>query len=216
MRHLPAPHFAAAVCLVMLGLMAGAGITATPQEVRLRELPLAEEGETVVVTGIVVDLWKADSGTETLVLMDLSDNSSARMIWRMAGASPSPSTAVSIGDEIRACGEVSPSQVPPVLFVSGADFCLVRPSKIVLSVGTLADHWSVFEGDTISITGTLRYDSVSGLRLCDPTTQDSVAIRWTGDPNPLLGRAVHVTAIMRMDTRVLALILNVQEIEPSV
>jgi len=212
-----APKCLAALSVVLLSVMMFLGSTSEPPEVAMRDLAGMDDGEAVQVKGVVSDMWKSDSGSESLVLTDLSDNSSAKVVWLSEGG-PGPSEMLSIGDEACVLGEVSLAQIPPVLFVRDGDFWLVTPCEDVMSLETLSACWALFEGDTIKVAGNLFIDPSGGLfRLCDPEMRHSIQVRWAeGDLPALIGMPVLVTGVLRMDTRTLSLVFFADDISALV
>lgn len=203
--------------VILLSTMMFMGSTSEPPEVAMKDLASLEDGEAVRIRGVVSDMWRADSGSETLMLFNLTDNSSAKVVW-VSGGGPGPSETLSIGDEAGMSGEVSVAQIPPVLFVRGADFWLLTPSEDILSLATLSSCWELFEGDTIRIAGNLFADPSGGpFKLCDSKMEHSVQVRWAkGDLTTLIGQPVLATGALRMDTRTLSLVFLADHISATV
>lgn len=212
-RLLVAPRVLALISIALLGIMMLMGSLSEPSEVTISELAALDEGDTVSLRGVLVDMWRADSGSETLLLVDLSDNSTVRVIWLPCGG-PTPSETVSIGDEVRVQGDVSPAQMPPVVFARGHAVWLVRPSEAVISVWALSDHWALFENDRIRVAGVLSLDpSTRSFRLCDPDMQHTVLLRYSDEGILALnGERVLTTAVLRMDARTMSLVLVAEEL----
>jgi hypothetical protein len=168
----PKPTASLLACL--LGSMLVLAGTSSPPHVTISSLNAIEEGTTVYVSGLLVSLWRYDTGTESLLLADPSDGSTVKVICAQ-GIAAFPGTYLCIGDEVLAKGEVMESGRQRVL-VSGTDEIeRLRPSESALTVKTVCLHWLLFEDDRFNVTGTISTDG--GLRLQDLESEYSISLR---------------------------------------
>lgn len=149
---------------VLGALLLGIGLIAAgsgPPTVAIAAIDSVEEGAIVRVFGTVVHAWRYDSGLETMLLADLSDGSTVKLAHQSAASAAYTST-LRIGDEVASVGEVSHGDGGTTLWVTGADFQLVRESEAALTVEEICENWQLFEGDAMTIRGTIREGTLPG------------------------------------------------------
>jgi hypothetical protein len=192
------------------------GSRASPPEVAVSQVPDIEDGMRVQVVGLLVDLYVYDSGTESLILADVSHKFTVKVIISPA-TRPQPSRYADVGDELRVLGEVSKSGEAPLVFARSDGVSVLRESEDVLTVDLLRTNWLLFEGDSIRLRGVLDYDALGGsLRLYDLAMNSSLAlVPGKIDEMHLLGSRVVVTGILRLDPRLLSLNLLLSSIVPD-
>jgi hypothetical protein len=189
------------------------GSWASPPEVTVPQVPGMEDGMKVQVTGLLVDLYVYDSGTESLILADTSQKCTVKVIISPA-TRPQPSRYVDVGDELRVLGEISKSDETTLVFARSDGVTVSRESEEVLTVDLLKTNWFLFEGDSIRLRGVLDYDALGvSLRLFDLAMNSSLAL-VPGEIKALhlLGSSVVVTGVLRLDPRLLSLNLLVSSI----
>ncbi len=155
-----------------------------------------------------MDISLRDDGSESLVLADTANGMTIRVYCR-PGVNDMPSRYASIGDEVRAKGEVSRQGSLPVLFATSDGITLVKDSKSFLTVEALSRNWALFLGDLISLSGLVIPSSIGGnYRLADAGLEQSIALASRSDDLAVMvGKLVSVEAYLRLlsDTMVLAL-----------
>lgn len=176
--------------------------------VAVHEVPMFEDGEVVRLIGLVVDIVLYDTGSEGLVLTDVGDEATVKVVCSH-GDKELPSRYLAIGDEACASGEISNQRMPPVLFASSDDIELIRSSETALSVSLLSQHWSQFEGDHVQINGlVIQGDLVGSYRLTDPDLIHSIELRsGEFDLWGFVGKRITVHAVLKLDPRSFVLFL---------
>lgn len=167
--------------------------------VSISSLASVDDGSDVRIEGILVELWKGDDGSETLVLLDPSSQATARV--RCArGIAELPTARAGIGDLLLVRGEVAGTALPPALYAKSEDVFVLRPSELALSVTMLADYWPLFEGDRFKIYGQLIADPSSGAaRLSDSSGQTSISLHCPGPVEAPPGSRVLVDGRLLVD-----------------
>jgi len=176
------------------------GSSATPPLISISVVPEIESGTTVRIVGVLVDVFRYESGAEGLILSDL-DRSAVVKAISVPGIKPQPSEYARTGDELLIEGEVGASNTSSVIFTNSDRVIVQRRSDLVLTVESVISNWYLFEGDVIRVKGILVQDELSlGLRLRDLTKDWSIAV-LPGDIDLELsvGSTVTLTATLRFD-----------------
>jgi len=198
-------------CLLASLTMLGLG--SSPPEVELSEIPRLEDGMKVYVRGMLVELWKYETGSESLVLADLAGTDTVKVLSSQ-GTRPQPSKYVDLGDELLVLGELSKSGAVDTIFAASDCISVTKESEEVLTVDILRDCWSLFRGDHVRIRGLLDYDDLgTSLRLYSLDRNSSLLASINAfDPSRFLGSRVLVSGILSLDARTLVLELVVSSI----
>jgi len=197
-------------CLLASMLVLAAG--SEPPRVAISSLGSVEEGTPVRVSGLLVSLWRYDSGDESLVLADPSDGATADV--RCAGGrAPLPSTYLHIGDELLVEGELTESGRQPVITGSADGIERLRQSETALSVRVVCLFWLLFEGDRFNLTGII---SADGQRLEDLSSGYSIPLRFAaGAAVPSAGVAVRADCLLILDESQVLIYLLVWGTDPA-
>jgi len=189
------------------------GSNATPPTVAISQVPQLEDGMRVEIVGMLVDIWRYESGAESLVLSEFDGGSSVKVL-SSKGIRCQPSQYADIGDELHIIGELSKSGLAPTIFAKSDDISVSRESEQYLTVEVLTNCWELFEGDSIRIGGILDLDGFSSSpRLFSFGMNCSVAL-ITGalDFESFLDDRVEITGVLHFDGRTLTLVLMVSSI----
>lgn len=186
----------------------------TPPLVPLARLHTLDDGQSVAIAGLLVQLIVHESGAESLVLLDPRTGTTATVV-SIRGLAPQPSLFVHVGDELRATGKVFHRNSSAILFVRSDDISVLRPSTTTLSVQLLAENWQLFVGDDIRLVGVLTMVSGEDYALSDSDFMHK--IRLEGDPSRLsglVGRWVEVDGQLILDPTVLSFVLEIDSVVP--
>ncbi len=172
---LPGPRCNAAIAALVISsvLLLSYGIETTV--LSIDELSSDFDGARVMTHGILTSLKRYESGTEILMLIDELGQSSLKVVCTPSAASP-PSSQVSIGDELRAKGEISFGEEGPILFTVYGEIEQISSSENALELSTLRASWQLFEGDRFDLTGLVEHDSDGTYRLFDEHRESSIAL----------------------------------------
>lgn len=202
----------AAIFAVMLSVMVVLSLSSSAPVVPIAKLRVLDEGQTVAIVGLLVELRIHDSGAESLTVLDPEDGATARVVSLM-GVKPQPSSLARIGDEMRVQGSVSHSNSSTVLFARSDDISVARPSTSALSVEVLADNWRLFEGDQIRIVGVVSARDRATYALFDHDFEHSVRLEYASGPiEGVLGRSVLVVGRLVFDPEAFAFVLEAQSV----
>jgi hypothetical protein len=172
-----------------------------------------DDGQTVLIRGLLVDLWVNDGGSESLVLADRED---ATSVWVFVSQAlrPQPSSYAHVGDELRVCGNLAISRSGMSLYSDSDSVVLLTRAEQVLTVGMLSSHWELFLGDDISVSGVLLQPVASaGPRLFDNDLEHSISLGLDdGWDAQLLGQSVTVVGMLVIDENSMALVLQARAI----
>jgi hypothetical protein len=202
---------------ILLSVMLLLVSTASPPAVPVGQLLSFDDGSVVVLVGILVDISLRDGGAESMVLADIMDGATIR-VYSTPGLHEQPSHFLSIGDEVLVQGEISRSGSSPVLFASSDDITLSRRGESVLTMEALCHNWALFEGDSFKINGlVITGEQTGSYRLSDPETTHSILLR-SDDPElgGFVGKRVTVTAVLRVDSATMSLVLIVSSLSPAI
>jgi hypothetical protein len=199
------------VCLLSSMILLDSG-SAAPG-VTISQVPQLEDGMKVRLSGLLVDEWQFESGSESLVLAEPSGGSSVKVI-SSPGMRPQPSQYAELGDELQVTGELSKSGLVPTIFAKSDDISVSRESEQVLTVDILIGCWRLFEGDCVRIKGLLDFDGLGiAPRLFGFGMNCSLALDIGGlDVDAIMGHRVVVTGILHFEFRTSALVILVRSI----
>jgi hypothetical protein len=185
---------------IILGGMVLLASASTTPSVRISEIPLLDDGQEVITSGILVDIRVFDGGTEALLLTDDVAGAVLKVICS-PGVKPQPSSYIDIGDEVRVMGDVSNSRVLSIIYSSSDRIHLRKTSEHVLTVELLSKGWLLFQGDELRVCGLLEEDVPSGtVRLYDSDMEHSISIRSDGqDVSRLISKVVVVEGVLTLD-----------------
>lgn len=205
-------RFLAVVACCLVSSMVMLSSAASPPVVAISQLPQLETGTTVTVIGVLVDQWLRDDGSVSLVIADVSDGATTRIIY---GASESlgVGAAIGLGDEIMATGEVSSSKRPPTIFADDDEVVLLRKAEHVLSVSTISSNWILFVNDRFDVRGVIIEGSSWGeFRLLDTSASCSLALASHDSLSRFAGAEVVVNGYLNLDRNAMCLVLSVESI----
>jgi hypothetical protein len=175
----------------------------------ISSLPGLDDGQTVLVQGLLVDLRVNDGGSESLVL---ADREGAASVWVFVSQAirPQPSSYAHVGDELRVVGSLALSRSGMSLYSDSDSVVLLARAEQVLTVGGLSSHWELFLGDDISVSGVLMQTvASSGPRLFDIDMERSLSLSLDGGwDDQLLGRTVTVIGRLVLDEESMSLVLQ--------
>ncbi|MEM4232439.1 MAG: hypothetical protein QXZ19_00505 [Thermoplasmata archaeon] len=197
-----------ASCVLLLGMVAD------PPQVDVSALHGLDDGSVVTVRGVVVDLRAFDTGSDMLVILDLSGAEIAR-IQVSPGCRPRPSAYTSIGDLVAATGRVVLEGQVPVVYSSSDCIVLVAESPVALSVCMGCDNWQLFIYDEFKIQGYVQNDGGSGaFCLVDSlgASGPRLRIQHTNALQFVEGKRVTVLGKLTMDPNEMSLVLTVRTI----
>lgn len=179
----------------------------------ISSLPGIDDGQAVLVRGLLVDLWVNDGGSESLIL---ADRESATSVWVFVSQAtrPQPSSYAHVGDELRVAGNLALSRSGMSLYSDSDSVVLLARVEQVLTVGTLSSHWELFLGDDVSVSGVLMQTvASSGPRLFDSDMEHSLSLNLDdGWDDQLLGRTVTVVGRLVLDEGSMSLVLQAYSI----
>lgn len=206
------PKLTASLLACLLGSMLVLTGVSNPPHVEISSLNAIEEGTTVYVSGLLVSLWRYDTGTESLLLADPSDGSTLKVICAQ-GVAAFPGTYLCIGDEVLVKGEVMEARPQPVLLSRTDDIERLQPSELALTVKAVCHHWLLFEGDRFNVTGAISTDD--GLRLQDLESEYSISLRLAvGAVAPSPGRDVRADCTLCLDESQMVIYLLAWSLSP--
>jgi len=175
----------------------------------ISSLPGLDDGQTVLVRGLLVDLRVNDGGSESLVL---ADREGAASVWVFVSQAirSLPSSYAHVGDELRVVGNLALSRSGMSLYSDSDSVVLLARAEQVLTVGALSSHWELFLGDDISVSGILMQTvASSGPRLFDIDMERSLSLSLDGGwDDQLLGRTVTVIGRLVLDEESMSLVLQ--------
>jgi hypothetical protein len=189
------------------------GLESSPPVVTVSQVPQLEDGMKVRIRGLLVDLWKYETGSESLVLAEPGWPGTIRVISSPATL-PQPSMYADLGDEIVVLGDFSKRGSVPTVYSTSDTISVSKESEDVLTVEVLRDNWMLFDGDRIRLRCVLDYDGLrAGLRLYNSGKNCSLAANMGGlDISRFVGSHVLVTGTLAIDQRTLSLSLMVTSI----
>jgi hypothetical protein len=189
------------------------GLESSPPSVTVSQLPHLEDGMKVRIKGLLVDLWKYETGSESLVLAEPGWSGTLRVVSSPATL-PQPSRYADLGDELVVLGDLSKSGSVPTVYSTSDRISVSKESEDILTVDMLRDNWMLFEGDSVRLRCVLYYDGLrAGLRLFNPGKDCSLAANMGGlDASRFVGSQVLVTGTLAIDQRTLSLALTVSSI----
>lgn len=206
-KSLPGVEVISTCLILLLSSIVLLGSSSGPPTVGISSVDDIEDGTTIRVVGVLVDLRLYDSGAEGLILADLGDGTVVKVV-SMLGIKVQPSSYLRVGDEVLVTGEVSSLESSPVIFSSSDDLKLQRKSEVVLTVESLARNWHLFDGDIVRVKGIVDSSASGGLRLYDCSSRSSIAVlHGDVDAGRFVGSTVTLTATLRFDTWLGALTL---------
>ena len=193
------------------------GISSSAPEVEVSQIPGLEDGMRIWTKGLLVDLWRYESGTESLVLAQMDDPATVKVISSQ-GTRPQPSEYSNLGDEILVLGELSKAGAASTVFTSSDCISVIKESEDALTIETLRSNWFLFDGDNIRIRCFLDYDDRGeSLRLFSADLNTSMLATINGfDPSEFIQSMVVVGGVLTLDDRTLTLKLTVTSIARDV
>lgn len=197
----------------LLACMATLSWTSEPACLDVASLGGLDDGQEVLVRGLLVDLRTNDAGSESLVLADRTVMATVWVFVEKA-LGPPPSSFADIGDELRVAGNLAISRAGATLFSNSDSVSLMMEAEHVLTVQSLSSHWELFLGDEVSLRGILVQKSYSeGPRLLDLQEDCSLAVRATGEWDiGLLGLSVAVSGRLMLDECTMTIVLEAHSI----
>ncbi len=209
----PSQRVLAATATLLLCLLVLFSSSGGPPEVSISELSLMDGGGTVVVVGVIVDLWSSDSGSTSILLADLETSSTVKVVCSLPGIGPP--LAPMIGDEIRASGELEITGGRPTVWTTFDRLSIVRMSMDVISVKILGEHWDLLTEDRFEVRGVVLPNTGGEYRLKDLDDAASIVLSLeSSDASRFEERIVVVDATLRMDDT-MRLVLDVHSISSS-
>jgi hypothetical protein len=189
------------------------GLESSPPVVTVSQVPQLEDGMKVRIKGLLVDLWKYETGSESLVLAEPGWSGTIRVVSSPATL-PQPSRYADLGDELVILGDLSKSGAVPTIYSTSDSISVSKESEDILTVDMLRDNWVLFNGDSIRLRCSLDYDGLrAGLRLYNSGKNCSLAANMGGlDASRFVGSQVLVTGTLTIDQRTLSLTLTVSSI----
>ena len=203
------------VFAILLSTMAVFGGPASPPLVPIADMSSVDPGSEVRVEGLLVDLWKRDDGSETLVLLDPRASATVKVFCSL-GVRDQPSAYARIGDLMLVRGEVASKASVPAVFAESSEVVVVEAAEYVLTVAVLARSWFLFEGDRFRISGVLAFDPVSGCaRLFDSSMRSSIELRCEGGISFMAEESVIVDGTLEFSSSEMALYIVAESISRS-
>ena len=187
--------------------------SSSPPSVTISQIPQLEDGMKVRISGIMVDLWKYESGSESLVLAEPAGGFSVKVVSSPANR-PQPSKYADVGDELLVMGELSKSGQVPMIFARSDGISVARESEDVLTIDIIAKNWMLFDGDCIRVKGLLDFDGLeTELRLFSYDASISLRLMM-GDlgVEGYIGSEVLVSGTLMFDSRTLSIVLLVKSV----
>ncbi len=204
--NLPGPRCNALVAALVISSVLLLSYGVDDAVLSIDELSTDLDGASVMISGILTSLKRYESGTEILMLIDESGQSSLKVVCTPSSASP-PSFHVSIGGEIRAKGELSFDEEGATLFTVYDEVEQVSSSEVALGLSTLRASWQLFEDDRFNLTGLVEQVSDGSYRLFDELHESSIVLwpreslgtlwegQWTLDCTLVFDSDVFVTGL---------------------
>lgn len=155
------PRMVAALLTCSLASITLLAYPAGPPTLSIPQLSAVEDGTEVTVSGILVEHWMYEGGSEGMVLTDPDCRAQVKVVCS-GGSSVPPSGYATPGDELEVTGEVSSSRGTPVVYTSSDRVLLLRQSQEVVTVRMLSECWQLFNGDTVEVKGVIIPDHVVG------------------------------------------------------
>lgn len=204
------------ILAILLSTMMFLTSLSSPPIISVGQVRFFDEGSTVVLIGVVVEMAVHDAGAESLILADVADGATVR-IYCNQGLRELPSHFLSIGDEARVEGEVSGTGTPPMLFATSDGVSVSRRAGAVLSLETLSQNWALFEGDSFRIGGLVVSGDLPGeFRLADPDLRHSISLRSDAlELARFVGKRVTLQAVLRLDAGTMTLVLIMDSLSPG-
>jgi len=204
------------LAFILLAVLAGMMLlswSARMPCLEISALPGIDDGQVVLVRGLLVDLWVNDGGSESLVL---ADREGAISVWVFViqAIRPQPSSYAHVGDELRVAGNLALSRSGMSLYSDSDSVVLLARAEQVLTVRTLSSHWELFLGDEVSVSGVLMQAvASSGPRLFDSDMEHSLSLGLDdGWDDQLLGRTVTVVGTLVFDEESMSIVLQAHAI----
>jgi len=206
----------ASLSIVALSSLMCLGLSAEAPEVELSQMRLIDEGQDVIVRGLLVDLHRYDGGLESIVVAS-SDGQYTLRVFVQQGVKTQPSAYARIGDSLRAFGRVAHSGSDAILYSSADDVSVEARSEKVLTVDTLGRTWPLLLGDELRLRGVAMRPLGSGdVRLYDADFSCSIALTGAPEfPDVPVALDVVVCGELRLDEVSMRLTLVVTEFAPS-
>ncbi len=198
---------ASLACMTMLSW------SSEPPCVEIASLAGLDDGQRVLVRGLLVDLRVNDGGSESAVLAD-REGSATAWVFVSKGIAPQPSSYANIGDEIRVSGSLAMSRSGASLYSDSDSVALMAKSEEVLTVISLASHWELFLDDEVHVRGVLVQTAAhEGPRLFDALKECSIVVKSASPiDDSLLGRSVVVSGTLLLDESSMKVILEADAI----
>lgn len=212
---IPRPGTLAALLLVTLSSIIGLGLHAEIPAVDLSGICFLDEGQEVVVRGLLVDLRRYDSGFESLVVASVDGQSTLRVLVS-PGHRPQPSAYARIGDSLRVMGRVSNSGSETMVYCESDSVSVEARSEEALTVRALSGAWHLFLGDELRIRGfVITHLASEGVRLYDSDLVCSILLTGAVEVSEAAPFEAIVVGILGMDGVSMRLNLHVLDISPS-
>ena len=152
-----------------IGMALGSGLTAllwlastsVPPMLTVSELDGADDGTTVQVRGMVVEMRAYDTGFQSMILVDLATGETAQVLLTPSMTEDALEQAT-IGDEVLVIGVVALEGSERLLFAERHSVRVIAKSADVMRVETLCMNWRLFEYDRLNVTGVVAIDADSG------------------------------------------------------
>lgn len=202
--------------IISLGMLSSTTLiscASQPPEVTVSQLWVLGGDSPVTVSGLLVNVWSYDSGTEILVMMDGSGETTVKVVCSPGPWAP-PSASLSIGDLVVVSGDCAFEDGVPVVFCHYGGVSLSRRSQDVLTVSTLCGSWRLFEGDRIDLRGVLMPDDSGALRLHDGQDVCSIAVRLAPGVNAVYGNVL-ARCVLEVDVTTMEILLLVDALDPA-
>lgn len=149
---------------------------ALPPLVRVEDVRTLDDGSTARVYGVVVAMFRWDSGDTRLLLADHETGSTVEVLAEPAG-SPAPMQSLRIGDRVLVEGRTAGSGSAYRIFTTDDGIELLAQAEHALTVDYLCDNWRLFEYDRFNISGTIhRSAAFTEDRLMSPSSGRSIRI----------------------------------------
>lgn len=201
------------VAILAVGLLSSTVLLAAgsfPPSLTVSELWALNEDSSLTVSGILVSLRTHESGSETLVISDLSGEPTVKVVCGQ-GPGPPPSDLFVIGDLLEVSGRCVFESGTPVVYCQYGDVRVLLPSEEVLTVGLLSVAWHLFEWDRITVRGVSVQDASGGLRLHDAGGTCSIQMVLGSTVVPVEGDVV-VEGTLHLDATTMAIVLEVSRL----
>lgn len=213
---IPGPRQSAAVLSVLLCLLVILSTSSPVPTIPISSVQGLDEGTEVKVVGVVADMRRYDSGTESLILVDLTDGCSIG-IYCIEDLGTRPSDYAKVGDELVVLGTVVRSDGLASLLSCPSQVALSRASEYVLTTDLLSSNWASFLGDDITVRGRIiQCPQSDEVRLSDEPGNTSISLR--SDSVALLFYAdsdVVLAGELKMDSSEFSLFISVDWVRPQ-